>query len=110
MRNISRYISYMAVHTTHHSWFRGGIMSSNGKKRRKGLRWIIISGIILVLVATVVAASMAFKPSKDIDPSKLSDVERGDVAKSVVATGKVEPLAKVEVKSKASGIVKSFLV
>ena len=33
-----------------------------------------------------------------------------DLAKSVVATGKVEPITKVEVKSKASGIVKKLLV
>ena len=41
----------------------------------------------------------------------LSDgLERGDLAKSVVATGKVTPITKVEVKSKASGIVKKLLV
>ncbi|MBV9339396.1 MAG: efflux RND transporter periplasmic adaptor subunit, partial [Acidobacteria bacterium] len=45
-----------------------------------------------------------------IDPSKLAKVEKGDLAKSVVATGKVEPITKVEVKSKASGIVKKLFV
>src|SRR5881397_1815617 len=45
-----------------------------------------------------------------IDPSKLAKVERNDLAKSVVATGKVTPITKVEVKSKASGIVKKLLV
>src|SRR6202008_1350149 len=45
-----------------------------------------------------------------IDPSKLAKVEKGDLAKSVVATGKVTPITKVEVKSKASGIVKKLLV
>ena len=37
-------------------------------------------------------------------------MEKGDLAKSVVATGKVTPITKVEVKSKASGIVKKLLV
>jgi HlyD family secretion protein len=37
-------------------------------------------------------------------------VEQGDLAKSVVATGKIEPITKVEIKSKASGIVKRLLV
>ena len=37
-------------------------------------------------------------------------MERGDLAKSVVATGKVEPITKVEIKSKASGIVKKLYV
>jgi len=45
-----------------------------------------------------------------IDPTKLAKVEKGDLAKSVVATGKVEPITKVEVKSKASGIVKKLMV
>ncbi|MBV9609815.1 MAG: efflux RND transporter periplasmic adaptor subunit [Acidobacteria bacterium] len=45
-----------------------------------------------------------------IDPSKLGKVERGDLAKSVVATGKIEPIVKVEVKSKASGIVQKLYV
>ena len=45
-----------------------------------------------------------------IDPSKLAKVEKGDLAKSVVATGKIEPITKVEVKSKASGIVKKLYV
>jgi HlyD family secretion protein len=45
-----------------------------------------------------------------IDPSKLAKVEKGDLAKSVVATGKVEPITKVQIKSKASGIVKKLYV
>jgi len=48
--------------------------------------------------------------SNKIDPSKLAKVERHDLAKSVVATGKVEPITKVEIKSKASGIVKKLYV
>src|SRR5438045_9022028 len=43
-------------------------------------------------------------------PTNLTKVEKGDLDKSVVATGKVEPITKVEVKSKASGIVKKLYV
>jgi HlyD family secretion protein len=43
-----------------------------------------------------------------IDPNKLVKVTRGDVARSVVATGKIQPITKVEVKSKASGIVEKL--
>ena len=42
----------------------------------------------------------------EIDPSKLATVERGTMVKSVVATGKVEPITKVDIKSKANGIIK----
>ena len=43
-----------------------------------------------------------------IDPAQIGRVTRADIAKSVVATGKVQPITKVEVKSKASGIVTSL--
>jgi HlyD family secretion protein len=78
------------------------------KKRRK--RIIIISAIVLVFVLIAGAVVAFSRGSSKIDPSKLAKVERGDLAKSVVATGKVEPITKVEVKSKASGIVKKLYV
>jgi HlyD family secretion protein len=45
-----------------------------------------------------------------LDPNKLAKVSRGDVARSVVATGKIQPITEVEVKSKASGIVEKLYV
>ena len=47
---------------------------------------------------------------QNIDPNRLAKVTRGDVARSVVATGKIQPITKVEVKSKASGIVEKLFV
>jgi len=47
--------------------------------------------------------------STTIDPSKLATVERGTMVRSVVATGKVEPITKVEIKSKANGIIEHLL-
>jgi HlyD family secretion protein len=44
----------------------------------------------------------------DIDRSRLATVERGTMVKSVVATGKVEPITKIEIKSKANGIIKAL--
>ena len=64
-------------------------------------------GIVLLIALGVFAAT---RGGTKIDPSKLAKVEKGDLAKSVVATGKVTPITKVEVKSKASGIVKKLLV
>ena len=57
------------------------------------------------VVALVVVAVAATRGGTKIDPTKLAKVEKGDLAKSVVATGKVTPITKVEIKSKASGIV-----
>jgi HlyD family secretion protein len=82
--------------------------NGSSKKRRKRL---IYGGIGLVLVLLIAGGLIAATRSgTKIDPSKLQKVEKGDLAKSVVATGKVTPITKVEVKSKASGIVKKLLV
>jgi HlyD family secretion protein len=45
-----------------------------------------------------------------IDPNRIAKVTRGDVARSVIATGQIQPITKVEVKSKASGIVQKLYV
>jgi HlyD family secretion protein len=83
--------------------------NANGRKKRR--KRIIIGSAILIVIMLLVGAVVAFSHgTTKIDPSKLVKVERGDLAKSVVATGKVEPITKVEVKSKASGIVKKLYV
>jgi HlyD family secretion protein len=81
---------------------------NNKKKRRK--RIIIISSVIGVILLFAIVLSAFTRGGTKIDPTKLAKVERGDLAKSVVATGKVTPIVKVEVKSKASGIVKKLYV
>jgi len=85
-------------------------MANNGRNGRKRRRWMWIGGVGLLLLVVIVGVSAAFRSNNEIDPSKLATVEKGDIARSVVATGKIEPLAKVEVKSKASGIVKQIFV
>src|ERR1700751_1706060 len=90
---------------------RGGVVNGNGnnkKKRRRLIIWGTVVAVIVLLIAGGVFA--ATRGGTKIDPSKLAKVEKGDLAKSVVATGKVTPITKVEVKSKASGIVKKLLV
>jgi HlyD family secretion protein len=78
----------------------------NGKKKKRRLIYIGGSLVgVLVIVFGVVAAT---RGGTKIDSSKLAKVDRGDLAKSVVATGKIEPITKVEIKSKASGIVKKW--
>ena len=83
--------------------------NGNGKKKRSRRLMYIVIGVAVVLIA-VVGLIAAARGGTKIDPSKLAKVERGDLAKSVVATGKVEPITKVEIKSKASGIVKKLYV
>ena len=83
--------------------------NGNGKKKRRNRIIFGIIGVVVVLGA-VLGLIAATRGGTKIDPSKLAKVERGDLAKSVVATGKVEPITKVEIKSKASGIVKKLYV
>jgi HlyD family secretion protein len=84
--------------------------NGNGKKKRRK-RIIIWSSIGVALLALIVTGVVIASTSgTKIDPSKLAKVEKGDLAKSVVATGKIEPITKVEIKSKASGIVKKLYV
>ena len=84
-------------------------MANGNGKRRWNYYWI--AAILVVLGILVAVGLMAARSSgKKIDPTKLAKVERGDVVKSVVATGKVEPITKVEIKSKASGIVKKLYI
>jgi len=84
--------------------------NGNGRKKRRK-RIIIWSSIAAAVVVLVVAGALiAASTGTKIDPSKLAKVEKGDLAKSVVATGKIEPITKVEIKSKASGIVKKLYV
>ncbi|MGO4212949.1 hypothetical protein AB4043_19270 [Terriglobus sp. YAF25] len=78
-------------------------MAAPRKSKRKLYIWGGIA--VVVLAAGLTFAIKASGSSSKIDASQLSKVERGDIARSVVATGKVQPIVKVEVKSKASGIV-----
>ncbi len=78
--------------------------------RKKGRLWIWI-GLVVVVVLVVSGVGVARLVSgTKIDPNKIAKVTRGDVARSVVATGKITPITQVEVKSKASGIVERLYV
>ncbi len=78
-------------------------MTTQRKGKRNIWLWIGVIVVILAVVGGVVYA--ATSGSTKIDASQIAKAERGDIARSVVATGKVQPITKVEVKSKASGIV-----
>ncbi len=83
---------------------------ANGNGKKKSRKWLIIGIVAAVVVVLGALTLYASSGSTKIDPTKLAKVERADLAKSVVATGKVQPITKVELKSKASGIVKKLRV
>ena len=77
---------------------------NSSRKSRKRL-WIILAVVVCVLSGGGVVAAKSLSSSPPLDPSQMGVAEKGDIARSVVATGKVQPITEVEVKSKASGII-----
>ena len=80
---------------------------------RRGKRfWIWLSiGVVLFVGFVVGGIALArLVKGSSIDSNRLAKVTRGDVTRSVVATGQIQPITKVEVKSKASGIVEKLYV
>ena len=83
-------------------------MAASRKRSKRFWIWLGAGALVVVLLLGAGLARLARGSS--IDPNRLAKVTRGDVARSVVATGKIQPITKVEVKSKASGIVEKLYV
>jgi HlyD family secretion protein len=77
--------------------------------QKKSRRWIWAACLLPVLGGVAFFSLKAVgKGSTKIDAAKLAKVERIDLTRSVVATGKIEAASKVEIKSKASGIIEKL--
>lgn len=76
-------------------------------KKRK---LVVVGAAVVLGVVGVYGYTVLARPATTIDPARLATVERGDLARSVVATGRIEPITKVEIKSKANGIIKELKV
>lgn len=76
----------------------------------KKKRVVYGAGVAVLAAAGVYVLSGSKGARAEFDPSALATVERGTMVKSVVATGKVEPITKVEIKSKANGIIEAMRV
>ena len=79
--------------------------------RKKSRKVLIVSVVLLAVAGFAVFSFIKISGAKaEIDPSKLTTITRGDLARAVVATGRIEPISKVEIKSKANGIIKEIKV
>ena len=76
---------------------------------KKSRKFSLLAGVAIVLaIAGVWGFSTIRGASASIDPSKIATAETGTMVRSVVATGKIEPITKVEIKSKANGIIEQL--
>jgi HlyD family secretion protein len=84
----------------------GGIPRIPMKKSRKFS--LATATVVVLAVGGAWGLSTLRGASSNIDPAKVATVERGAMVRSVVATGKIEPITKVEIKSKANGIIEKL--
>jgi len=76
---------------------------------KKSRKWSLFVGGVAVVAVGAWGLSLN-GASSTIDPAKVATVERGTTTRPAVATGKIEPITKVEIKSKANGIFENLFV
>jgi HlyD family secretion protein len=81
----------------------------NGQKRSRK-RWYIATFLGVIAIGAAAGFARLGGSSGEIDPGKFVTAETGTMVRSVVATGKIEPMTKVEIKSKANGIIEALPV
>jgi HlyD family secretion protein len=84
------------------------VNQNRGKRKRRIWLWGGLVAVVVIVAAVTALALRAGDPK--IPAARLAKVTRGDIAKSVVATGPIQPITKVELKSKASGLVEKLYV
>jgi HlyD family secretion protein len=76
-------------------------------KKRKVWKWLILLFFLIIVIAAIGIFTRRNSAPPTINSNSLKLVERGNIARSVVAIGVVEPISnRIEIRSKASGIVK----
>ncbi len=74
--------------------------------KRKFGRWLILLFMLLVVTASIGIYARRSSIPPTVDAASLVEVQRENIAVSVVATGVIEPISnRIEIRSKASGIV-----
>ncbi|HEX9105065.1 MAG TPA: efflux RND transporter periplasmic adaptor subunit [Polyangia bacterium] len=83
---------------------------ANGVRKKR--HWVRNSAILVLLAGVVVVfvTRRGGAGPKELDPSLITTVKRGDLAIEVLETGKVQPREKVEIKSKVAGQVQKVFV
>lgn len=81
------------------------------KAKRSKKKWILLLVVVAVMALTAIAFTQMKSGPPTLASNNLAEVTRSNLARSVVATGVVEPISnRIEIRSKASGIVRSVHV
>jgi HlyD family secretion protein len=81
---------------------------ADGALRTRKKRWLVIAGLAVAVVAGYCATRSG--GSASAPRFRTEDVTRGELVVKVTATGKLQPLNKVDVGSEVSGLVESVFV
>ena len=76
---------------------------------KKSRKWSLAAAGVVVLVGGIWGYTSLDGAASELDSSRVATIERGTMTRSVVATGKIEPITKVEIKSKANGIIEKLM-
>jgi HlyD family secretion protein len=79
-------------------------------RRRIRLSRPVLIGAVLALVAIVAAAAWIARPKAPAEPYRTAEIERGDLTRSVSASGTLQALVTVQVGSQLSGQIQDVLV
>ncbi len=80
-------------------------------KAKRSKKWVLVLVVVVVMIVSAVAYTQMKSGPPTLASNNLADVTRSNLARSVVATGVVEPISnRIEIRSKASGIVRSVHV
>jgi len=74
------------------------------------MKKVLITISILILIAAVFIGYITLKGNGNFNDLSTTTVEKGEISQSVIATGKIEPLSEIEIKSKIGGIISKLYV
>ena len=77
-------------------------------KSRKFRLTFFVLGTVIVLAVGFIVFSNVFRSEASVPEERLTEIKRGNLALSVVATGSIEPVTTVQLKSKSSGLVQNI--
>jgi HlyD family secretion protein len=85
-------------------------MSLNAPPRRKTFPWAITAWAAAAAIVLGGGGYLLLKPKEEKDPYRTEAVQRGDVTRSVSASGSLQALVTVQVGSQISGQITKVLV